>query len=517
MIHRIWCPGGVILSGFFLLVAALPLAASDERIPPDSWVYPALRKFELMGVVSLEPTMPYTRRELERYVERVTTAIEQGRVDLTPRQRFLLERLREEFEGKALLPREREDRPVLVYGTESGFFSFDITAGGSIRKEPDGDRGVAEGLLVPGLLIDIDEKLTLETTYRVRINREEDRYRDGESPSPRERSWRGVTAEYERAYAAFGGRSWNVFLGRDYGHWASGRTGGLLLSRTAGTLDHISFDLTIGALRIHTVQVLLDPSVPRRMAGHRLTIRLPRGIYLGFGESVIYTGRDIDFAYLIPLCSYYANQYNEKRDDNVLWSLDWKIPFLKGLMCCGEVLVDDFQYESDPPAPNKWGFNCFLESQFVLGQREVELFAGYTFIDIYTYTHRDSLLTHYVTGDGDVTANRIIGSSLGPDADRWMFGAAIPISSRFVAALEGNVSRYGEGNDMREWMWDGDPNPRTPSGDVLHVKDFEIIGFVDLGAGSSISARGGLRYVSGGSDDVDTRDVFGSLEVLWDF
>lgn len=516
--HRIWYPGGVILSGFFLLAAAVPLAASNERLAPDSWVYPALRKFELLGFVSLEPTTPYFRRDVERYVEHITEAAgREAAPVLSPRQRFLLERLQKEFLGKADRPAEREDRPVIAYEKESGFIAFDISAGGRIKKIPGSDRGAAEGLFVPDLLFDIDNKLTIEAAYRVRINREEGFYEDRESPSPRERSWRGVTALYERAYAAFGGKSWNFFIGRDYVHWANGRAEGLLLSNTAGSLDHLSFDFSIGVFRLQTVQVLLDSSMPRRMAGHRLTIRLPRGIYLGFGESVIYTGREIDFSYLLPVGSFYANQFNEKKNDNVLWGLDWKMPLVKGLIFYGELLIDDLQYENDPPAPSKWGFNCSIESQLNVWKHEIELFAGYTLIDIYTYTHNDSLRTHYVTGNGDPEINSIIGSALGPDADRWIFSVEFALHERFVAALEARITRFGEGSDMRSWAPGDEPNPQTPTGDTLHEKDFRAIGFVDLGAGSSISATLGWRYLSGGDEGIDTRDIFGSLEVLWDF
>ena len=89
------------------------------------------------------------------------------------------------------------------------------------------------------------------------------------------------------------------------------------------------------------------------MAGHRLEIRLPARIYAGISETVLYTGRDLDWAYLVPFGAFYANQYNEKEDDNILWSADLRVPVTRGLVLSGELLMDDFQYESDPPSPGQ--------------------------------------------------------------------------------------------------------------------------------------------------------------------
>jgi hypothetical protein len=281
-------------------------------------------------------------------------------------------------------------------------------------------------------------------------------------------------------------------------------------------MDHVSFEFTLGIMRVQTVQALLDPVRPRRMAAHRLTLRLPRGVFIGLAESVVYTGRALDFAYLIPVASFYANQYNEKVDDNVLWSIDIKLPVYRGVLLYGELLFDDFQYEADPPAPNKWGFDLNAEWQFMLGGHEVELRAGYQRIAIYTYTHKDSLATQYLTGGGNRLEDRIIGSDLGPDADRWMLNVTRPFNRRFTASLEAALMRYGEGADMRPWDWGNDPDPSFPSGGVTRENRVTAAGFIDLGGGSVVSARGGWRMLERAAG-ATVRDGFGSLEIVWDF
>ena len=359
-------------------------SGSDETIMPDSWIYPALRTFELAGYVGLSPSMPYTRNEVERYVENILSGIAERGGRLTPRQDFLLERLKTEFLGTSRRPRTREDRPLLFCEHGGDFAAFDLAMGGLFAKSADLDEGEVWGLIRPDLLVDVEGRLTVQTNYRIKIGPERGANIGGRRPGPRERSWRGLTSEYEKGLIFLSGRRWGIRLGRDYLHWGSGREEGLLLSKSAGSLDHLAASLQMGRFEFVAIHAVLDIRLQRRFAGHRLSVRLPRGIFLGFGETVVYTGRGFDFTYLLPFGSYYANQYNESTDDNVLWGLDWKVPVTSGLIVYGELLVDDFQYESDPPAPNRIGFNITVEALVTIQDTEIELLAGYTYVDIFT-------------------------------------------------------------------------------------------------------------------------------------
>ena len=137
-----------------------------------------------------------------------------------------------------------------------------------------------------------------------------------------------MTSEYERGYVAFAGTRAleGGAPGRDYIQWGPLGPGGLLMSSTARSHDHVGFDISMGRFTLRMYQAVLDPSVPRKMAGHRLEIRLPARIYAGISETVLYTGKDLDWAYLVPFGAFYANQYNEKEDDNILWSADLRVP-----------------------------------------------------------------------------------------------------------------------------------------------------------------------------------------------
>jgi hypothetical protein len=499
----------------FLVISPVYSAASDETISPDSWIYPALRTLELAGLVELGPSTPYTRSEIERYV-RIALAATRERPDaLTPRNRFLLGRLEAEF--LTTDPREREDRPALLLVEEDDLAAIDISIGALFVKPADEDDGDVWGTARPQLLLGLGGRVTVEAAYRMRMGPEEGTNIYHSKPSPRERSFRGLTSEYEKGMISVAGKGWRLGIGRDYIHWGSGREDVLLLSRTAGSLDHLTARICMGPFDIHAVHAILDPELPRRLAGHRLTVRLPRGIWIGIGETVLYTGRDLDFSYLLPFGSYYANQYNEAEDDNILWGLDWKLPVMNGLLFYGELLVDDFQYERDPPAPDRIGFNMSAEALLTVGGREFELLLGYTYIYIYTYAHKDTLLTRYVTGNGDTETNSIIGSPLGPDADRWNASVSTPLHPRFLLTVRGQYTRRGEGNDLREWIRGTDPRLPFPSGDVANETQLSFEANLDLDHGSYLRAGGGWRGVECPERGLDDDSGFFHIELVLDF
>lgn len=495
------------------LLAARDAHASDETIHPDSWVYHALRIFELRGLVRVEDAGPLSRREVERSVREIASS--SSAVSLTPHEEHLLKRLSAEFIGTAGEPQRREDPPLAVIRDGERFFAVDVAAGGTIRKVIQRKKGEAVGLLRPSMLLVPGERFTVEAAYRFAMSPERDLDRRTGRPSPRERNWRGLTSDYERAYIAAAGRGWRVQAGRDYLWWGPARPGGLILSSGAGSIDHLAADISLGAFTLRTLHAVLDPRFPRRLAGHRLEIRLPGGIRAGIAETVLYTRRGLDGAYLLPLGSFYANQYNECEDDNILWSIDASVPAARGLILSGELLIDDYQYENDPPAPDKVGFS--LAADLLLRPRGHDLLlqAAYTRLGIYTYSHKDSLRTVYLTGTGDEGIDRILGDQLGPDADRWIASARAALHPRAVFSLSWTRVRRGEGNDLREWDWIADPSPVFPSGAVTRETVLFASLDVDLGGGSVAEAGGGWRFLSG--RDPDRRDAFAMLSLLWDF
>ncbi|MCD6378881.1 hypothetical protein J7M07_00365 [bacterium] len=509
----------LFIVAFFLTIIPLRVSASDENIAAGSWVYSALRTFELKGLVHLSPEMPYSRNQIEFYLDRILQNLKGSDVVPSPRQAFLLKRLRNEFQGKAFRPGDREDGPVYSYQKGRRFLNFDISAGTSLRKRVEYGKGELDGLFSPGILIDSGSGFTYETVYILKLRPEWDSNITHNRVAARQKSFRGLTSEFERGYVSINRNWWGITFGRDYIHWGSSRDDGLILSLGAGPLDQVTAYLELGRFKLRVLHSILDPSAvdPRRLAGHRLSISLPGNIDIGINETVVYSGRGLDFAYLLPVGSYYANQYNERANqtNNILCGVDWKIPFGKSLLFYGEFMIDDFQYEDRETAPDKIALNLTAEKLFMIGSCDVEALLDYTYIDIYTYSHVDSFsLTRYVTGNSDPAINRIIGSSLGPDADRWRMRVSAAVDPRIVITLNGSYCRYGEGNDMRPWVREEhDPNLAFPSGIVTEEKQVSFSATFDLAGGSMLSAGMGLRQI----DSVTSRsDGFAYLKFVLD-
>jgi|WetSurMetagenome_2_1015567.scaffolds.fasta_scaffold41498_2 hypothetical protein len=503
--------------------AVMAPAARAETISPDSWVYEALRSFEVRGLVSLEPTLPYTFDQCEAYVREIASNVEARGIALGPRHAFLLERLAKQFAGMRDRPEDRWSKPIYTVRDEGRFAAFDASVGASAARNPDRKKGEADGLAVPDVLVGLGHNVTLETSYRLRLAPEWDDNRPGAKPSGRLRSFRGVTADYERSLLDASGSWWNVRLGREYVHWGSNLREGLILSRTAGSLDHFGGRIDLGRFALSTVQATLDlGGSGRHLAGHRLTAALPRGASVGVSETVVYAGRGLDYIYLVPLGVFYAQQYNERTNaDNICWSFDWKVPLRRGLLFYGELLVDDIQYERDDKAgPDRIGLSCAADAFFTAWGRELEVSGGYTFVSRYTYGHSGE--TQYAAGNGDTGMNPLLGSPMGPDADRGFVKATLGVTSRASLALEGVSTRYGYAGvlaqgGLLDWQ-PGMDSDRALSltGPVLYVKYVMASLRYDLNHGSYVSAGVWVRYRDRGAEDLHTNENLGWLEVVLD-
>ncbi|MCX5752515.1 MAG: hypothetical protein NTW97_02580, partial [Candidatus Krumholzibacteria bacterium] len=475
---------------------------------------------ELRGLVALEPTLPYTFNQCEAYTREIVANVEARGVALGPRHAFLLERLVKEFVEMRDRPEDRWSKPVYTYREDERFAAFDVSVGASLERNPDQKKGEADGLALPRILVGFGHNVTLETSCRLVMAPERGNNVSDEKPSARLRSYRGVTAEYERALLDASGSRWNARLGREYLHWGSNLREGLILSRTAGSLDHFGGRIELGRFALSTFQAVLGSESKRRFAGHRLTVALPKGIFVGVAETVVYVG-DMDYKYLMPLGVYYAQQFNEGTNkDNVLWSVDWKVPLRRGLMFLGEFLIDDFQYERGENAgPDRLGLSLAADALLMIAGRELELSGGYTFVDKYTYGH--SSWTQYVAGDGDARMNRLLGSPMGPDADRGFVKGTFGVSRRASLTIEGVGTRYGAGSSLwneylLDWRSGMDNDPAFPSDPVLHVKYLSASLRYDLNHGSYISAGAWMRYRDRGADNVHGRENLGWLEVVLD-
>jgi hypothetical protein len=337
----------------------------------------------------------------------------------------------------------------------------------------------------PSLTLHLNKRTTYDVRYRLIFGPErEDRARN-EKPSPRERSFKGLTSLFERSYITVHMDKMTLFFGREYTDWGPSPGGNLLISQTAGSFDQIGARASFQRFRWSVFHALLSAEFRRYLAGHRIEARFGK-LHLGISETVVYADREFDPIYALPLASFYANQFGERGDDNVLWSVETKYAPVNGVLLYGSFLIDDFQFERAAGAPDKLAFD--VGAKFGLLQpAPITVRMRYRYVDIYTYTHRDSMNAH-LTGTGSVEqGDPLIGGTPGPDSDEWSADVSTFPRRDLTVTFHFLLRRLGEGNDFRNWIMPMESFPPFPSGTVERTMDLGVSVLWELGGNSNVS------------------------------
>ncbi|UCH84040.1 MAG: hypothetical protein JSW50_16700 [Candidatus Latescibacterota bacterium] len=518
----------VLLGVLFVIFLSSPVGSQSvgqEFIPPENWAYRALDRFEVLGLVVLPAEKPFLRDEIVRFVNQIKRGVDSTGVALDVRDQFNLDRLEKEFSNTESMenPKERWDRPVFFFTEDQFSLEGDIDVGILPGKPAFDSRWWVFGISNLSGKLNFGKWVTYDFRYRLVYGPERDDREHKKKPTPRTRSWNGLTSLYERSYVVFRWRRLALFWGRDYADYGPTDRGNLILSTTAQSLDKLGGRLGFKKLRFSFLHANLYFDPQRTFSAHRLEFDLRRFTF-GLAETALYTGRGIDPIYTLPLSSFYANQFNERKDDNLLWSIDMKYRMLTGVMLYGSLLIDDFQFERDGTNPDKLGFD--VGGRFALrAPLPVTMRFNYRYVDIYTYTHRDSLKYH-VTGRGDPIGNETIpadpplGALLGPDGDIVRFDADLFPRPEVTTSLRLAYRRRGEGNDWRRFE-EGvdDPSPPFPSGVVEQTFRVEIGVKWELDGNSVAGFDAGWAWVQNQYNEpgVNRDDPLVRLFASWDF
>ena len=456
----------LLLTSLFAPARLPAVNVGREFLPPEHWCYPALDRFETLGFVHLPMERPFGRDDIVSYVEAIKKEIETRGEELSSRERFELERLEKEFSSETARhnPRERYNPPLVLL--EESPFAFEADMSLEFRPEDplDKERWRFFELWVPTTRFHIGDHLTYEVRYRFTYGPATDERAREKKTSPREKSFRGLTALYERSYLAFQWNRATVYFGRDYVDWGPSPLGNVLVSRTAESLDQLGAKLWFRNFRFTFFHSTLSAVTKRYLAGHRLETRIGNLVF-GFSETVLYRDRGFDPVYVLPVSSYYSNQFNERDNDNSFWGVDLKFRFADGWLVYGSLAADDFQAERDDGTPDKlaWDVGATLAWDRPL---PVTLRLQYRFVDIFTYSHGDSLQT-YIAGTGDLASgDPPLGAPEGPDTAVLSTSASFFPWPASTATIGFTLKRRGEGNDYRKFELPANNNPPFPSGIV---------------------------------------------------
>ncbi len=506
-----------VISLVLVLAPAWASAVGHERIPLDSWSYRAIERFEALGYCTLPEDRPFSRDEFVRIVHEITARAQAG--ELSARDAYELDRLQREYTDSAAVanPRERYDRAL--FSADSALaVEADFDARAFAEQVPFGDEVEYFGASAPTVKIHLGDRVTYDVRYQLLFGPEHGARADDKKPSRRTKSFDGLTALFDRSYLSAVWSQVELVAGRDYVAWGpSDLEGGLITPGLRHGIDQLGARLRFRAFRLDAFQGQLFGDPERWLAGHRLEGRFGRTV-VGLSETVLYNSRGLDMLYFLPLSWFYANQFNERtNDDNVIWALDVKTNALDGLTVYGSLLVDDFQFEREEGFPDKLavdaGFRWVPDRPLGLTIR-----GRYRRVDIYTYSHVDSL-SLYVSGAGDIAGGDVLlGGVPGPDADVWRIDAEAFPRAHVAVSAGAFGTRIGEGRDLRGFQTGDDKNPPFPSGTVDETVGFDVGARYELRGDSWIAvtyahASATNRGNVAGSDPVT--DAF-RLEIRWD-
>jgi len=266
----------------------------------------------------------------------------------------------------------------------------------------------------------------------------------------------------DRGYLRWSIPAVSVSLGRIPQRWGPGRFTQLLLSDNSPPLDmlKVQFRLPSAGLEFTGFTATVDSDSGTYLTAHRLDITPFRQLRIGLSESILFKSAGLDLAYMNPFIPWYPVQWNERVDDNAFMVIDlsW-LPF-RGFETYGELLLDDFQYENEGNRPDKIGFTAGMSGW--LARAEIGAVVEYTRIDRYVYAQRRKC-NYYLHHDD------IIGSGLGPDADRITLSVAESATWPLLAEVRVHHTRHGEGTVQEGWPDSASTGGKFPSGVVEHT------------------------------------------------
>lgn len=266
----------------------------------------------------------------------------------------------------------------------------------------------------------------------------------------------------------------SVQAGRERLLWGTGSGEKMVLSEHPRPFDYIRGDLSYGVFTyafLHgwilgteskiffhpgtdSASLLSEPVIADKyFAAHRFGLSFPGVVDLGFQETVVYSNRSVDLAYLTPLSLIESVQRSRGERDNVMWVFDVKTTFLRDLQFTGTILYDDINVPdmftdlwSDRYA---WQAGVRYVDPFTVPN--TELVVEYTRVEPYVFSHARSR-------DGSFTSlGRILGPDVGPNGDAWM--GMLSVQPRWNLSLTARVlwKRHGL-NHVNPWTGEVDRN-----------------------------------------------------------
>ncbi len=266
--------------------------------------------------------------------------------------------------------------------------------------------------------------------------------------------------DFAEGYLRYDGGLVSAQIGRERVLWGAGYGEKLTISDNIGLFDFVRADVHYKAFRytfmhawlmgqqstlpfrlpFDTSTVFSEPTAADKyLAVHRFELSFPNVLDIGFQEMVVYSNRAPDLAYLNPLMLFESAQRARGDRDNMFWLFDLRTRALRDIELMGSILYDDFNLPD--LFSNKWsdryGWQAGMYYADMFGIPNTALTFEYTRIQPYVFSHGRSRDDSY-TSDG-----RLIGTSIGPNADNLFFGVDYWPLRNLTLSLRVNFMRKG--------------------------------------------------------------------------
>lgn len=315
------------------------------------------------------------------------------------------------------------------------------------------------------------------------------------------KKWRGLAGGVENAFVNYQTHSLDLTIGRSASFW--GQRNSLVLAPWV-TMDGFAYTYRFGRLSLSYRLARLDGLAPERdsvdqfenryLAGHRLDAHLGYGLRVGIFETVIFggPGRAVDFFYLNPIIFFHSSQLNEGMDDNTFLGFDFTYKPAGGLKIYGQVLVDDYQIDSQLPSDREPD-----EIAFQIGIYKLDIIRGLDFRAEYErVTNRT--FNQVLGRNRYIYHGQLISGALGNDYDKLSLNFDRWLAEFRLVKAGLSYLRQGEGRVLSGWStpWldsDGDYSEPFPTGTVWKTLNL-MAGFKGfIGDFAFISLEGGIE------------------------
>jgi hypothetical protein len=281
-------------------------------------------------------------------------------------------------------------------------------------------------------------------------------------------------------------------IGRETRLVGAGLEQHLLLSANAPPMNSISVGAVFsnfeyryshaGALGLprnfHNVGVETD--IPDKfVATHRFAFR-PSWGELAFWECIIYSDRNIDFAYLNPLSFFKSLEHSLRDRDNSIMGGDFTFRPFGGIQIKGSYLLDDIIFSKIGTGfwSNKSAWNIAIFAALPIKSLSINIGTEYSRVEPYTFTHFN--VQNSMTND-----RQIIGSYLQPNSDCLSMNIQCWWGNRYPLEIKLSYIRHGEnvydidGKLIKNVGGDPLQSRRPPNPDENFPGDPETVTFLD--------------------------------------